>query len=255
MTYDPTGGLAVVTGGGSGIGAALCVRLTEAGARCIVADIDEPSAVAVAATLPGAMPMRLDVADAGSVEQAVGVMEDAHGPIGLWCSNAGIQRGRGLGDAASWGASLDVNLMGHVNAARHVLPRMVARRSGHMVVTASAAGLLTDFRSAPYAVSKHAAVALAEWLAISHGDDGVSISCVCPEGVRTAMTRSDSATVGADFLEADQVAADILAGLAAGRFLILPHPKVAEYETRRTGDRERWLNGMRRARQRLQQHA
>jgi short-subunit dehydrogenase len=132
---------------------------------------------------------------------------------------------------------------------------MASRGAGHFVITASAAGLLTDLRSAPYAASKHAAVALAEWLAIAHEEDGVAVSCICPEGVKTAMTSSDSrnAADGIAFMEASEAAEAILAGLERGGFLILPHPRVAEFEARRVNDRERWLRGMRRARERLAQ--
>ena len=195
--------------------------------------------------------MQVDVSDAPALEAAVARIEDADGPIALWCSNAGVHCGRGLGEAADWHLSLGVNLHAHLHAARLVLPRMVRRGGGHFVVTASAAGLLTDLRCAPYAVSKHAAVALAEWLAIAHGDDGVTVACLCPEDVRTAMTRADSADIAAEFLEPAAVAEAFLEGLREGRFLILPHPRTAEYEARRAGDRERWINGMRRARQRI----
>jgi NAD(P)-dependent dehydrogenase (short-subunit alcohol dehydrogenase family) len=144
--------------------------------------------------------------------------------------------------------------MAHVHVARELLPRMAARRRGHLLITASAAGLLTNVDTAPYSVTKHGSVALAEWLAIRHGDDGVTVSCLCPQGVRTPMTaleQPDSAlrAVGR-LLEPEEVADAVVAGLADGRFLILPHPEVAEFERRRAGDRNRWLVGMRRLRQR-----
>jgi NAD(P)-dependent dehydrogenase (short-subunit alcohol dehydrogenase family) len=260
--FDAAGQVAVVTGGGSGIGQALCRSLAQCGIRSVVvADRNIEAARRVAAaineTCSGgpALALEFDVAESRSVEAAVAKVEGEIGPIDLWCSNAGIHAGDGLGEASDWRMSLDVNLMGHVNAARAVIPRMARRGNGHFVVTASAAGLLTDFRCAPYAASKHAAVALAEWLSITHADDGVSISCVCPEGVRTGMTKPSSlkAGVSSNFLEPEDVAREIIEALRARRFLVLPHPKVAEYEQRRAADRENWLDRMRAARRKLTQ--
>lgn len=260
--FDAKGQTAVVTGGGSGIGQALCRLLAQAGARSVVvADLNLDAARKVAAAINEMHPespaqaLQLDVADERSVQAAVSRIEAGTGSIDLWCSNAGIHVGDGLGEAADWRKSLDVNLMGHVNAARFVVPPMVKRGRGHLFITASAAGLLTDFRCAPYAASKHAAVALAEWLSITHGDDGVKVSCVCPEGVRTGMTKPSSLKAGAssNFLEPEDVAREILAALGTGRFLVLPHPRVAEYEQRRAADRESWLSRMRVAYQRLTQ--
>lgn len=260
--FDATGKVAVVTGGGSGIGQALCGALAQHGIRSVVAaDRNVEAARRIAAAINEtyshgpALALELDVAESRSVEAAIEKVEAEIGPIDLWCSNAGIHTGSGLGETSDWRMSLDVNLMGHVNAARAVIPRMAGRRSGHMVITASAAGLLTDFRCAPYAASKHAAVALAEWLSITYADDGVSISCVCPEGVRTGMTKPSSlkAGVSSNFLEPEDVAREILDALKARRFLVLPHPKVAEYEQRRAADRENWLGRMRAARRKLTQ--
>jgi NAD(P)-dependent dehydrogenase (short-subunit alcohol dehydrogenase family) len=251
--------VAVVTGGASGIGRALCHALAQAGIRhVVVADIHLGAAEQVAAAIGSAhaacqvSALELDVADDRTVEAAIDHVETTLGPIDLWCSNAGIHAGEGLGETGDWQKSLSVNLMGHVNAARTVIPRMASRKNGHFVITASAAGLLTDFRCAPYAASKHAAVALAEWLSITHSDDGVAISCVCPEGVRTGMTRPDSLKTGAagNFLEPEQVAREIIDALETRRFLVLPHPRVAEYEQRRSADREHWLERMRAARRR-----
>jgi NAD(P)-dependent dehydrogenase (short-subunit alcohol dehydrogenase family) len=262
LPFEAGGGVAVVTGGASGIGRALCRALVRSNTRrVVVADLDPDAAEQVAAAInhehhrSPAVAFGLDVADGRSVENAVADVETRIGPISLWCSNAGVHVGEGLGEAGDWQKSLGVNLMGHVNAARAVIPRMAGRGNGHFVITASAAGLLTDFRCAPYAASKHAAVALAEWLAITHADDGVSISCVCPEGVRTGMTRPDSLKAGAsgNFIEPDDVAREIIDALKARRFLVLPHPRVAEYEQRRAADRENWLGRMRAARRRLTQ--
>jgi len=257
--FRPGAGTAVVTGAASGIGRAVAARPQRArapsGARL---DHDGDAVLHAAATLAPrpAWALAVDVADEGALEAAVTRIEAEHGPIALWCSNAGIHRGAGLGDAEDWRRSLDVNLLGHMHAARIVLPRMARRGEGHFVITASAAGLLMDLRCAPYSVSKHAAVALAEWLAVAHAEDGVQVSCLCPEGVRTAMTRADSTASGAgDFLEPSDIAEALMEGLRDGRFLILTHPRTAEYEVRRAGDRERWIAGMARARQRLVQPA
>lgn len=256
------GRVAVVTGGASGIGRALCQELARHGVRrVVVADLHLEAAQHVARAVNGsrsanpATALELDVGEGRAIEQAAEGIEAEIGPIGLWCSNAGVHLGEGLGDTGDWQRSLAVNLLGHVHAARAVIPRMARRGNGHFVVTASAAGLLTDFRCAPYAASKHAAVALAEWLSITHADDGVSISCVCPEWVRTAMTRPDSLRAGAssNFLEPDDVARQIVEALETKRFLVLPHPRVAEYEQRRAANREHWLERMRAARRRLMQ--
>lgn len=260
--FEQVGGVAVVTGGGSGIGRALCRALADAGIRSVVAaDLNFDAATQVAAAVGSIHPqcsavaIELDVADSRAVEGAVGRIEDEIGPIDLWCSNAGIHTGEGLGTAADWRKSMEVNVIAHVNAARFVIPRMAKRKTGHLVITASAAGLLTDLRCAPYTASKHAAVALAEWLSITHVDDGVSISCVCPEGVRTGMTKPDSLKAGvtSNFLDPEDVAREILEAIKMRRFLVLPHPRVAEYEQRRAANRENWLDRMRVARRRLVQ--
>jgi NAD(P)-dependent dehydrogenase (short-subunit alcohol dehydrogenase family) len=182
---------------------------------------------------------------------------ERHGRIDLFCSNAGIGGGEaGLEtDGARWQDFWQVNVMAHVYAARAVLPSMLAAGRGYLLQTASAAGLLTQIGSAPYAVTKHAAVAFAEWLAITYGDQGIRVSCLCPQGVRTPMLESASAAarrlLGDSAIEPDVVADAVIAGLAAERFLILPHPEVAEYFTRKASDYDRWLRGMRRLQQRL----
>jgi NAD(P)-dependent dehydrogenase (short-subunit alcohol dehydrogenase family) len=197
----------------------------------------------------------LDVTDEPALVAAVGRIEDQLGPIDLWCSNAGVASAPGLGDDADWERCWRLHVYAHLLAARHVLPRMVARGRGHLLVTASAAGLLTELDTAPYPVTKHASVALAEWLAIRHGEDGIGVSCLCPQGVATPMLAgapASSATLAAGpVLAPEQVADAVAAAVAAGRFLILPHPEVAEYERRRAADRDRWLAGMRRVRARL----
>jgi NAD(P)-dependent dehydrogenase (short-subunit alcohol dehydrogenase family) len=249
----------VVTGGASGIGRALCRAVAAGGARAIVvADIDGTGAEAVASELGSrAVALRTDVSSAGDVGALVEFTESTYGVVDLFFANAGIiiPGGTEVPDEA-WERIWHVNVMSHVLAVRAVLPGMLARGEGYIVITASAAGLLTQLGSAPYSVTKHAAVGLAEWLAITHYDAGIRISCLCPQGVWTGMTgatqgrdleRVAQSTAGRDgFLEAEDVAAVTLAAVAEERFLVLPHPEVATYEQRRAGDRERWLTGMRR---------
>jgi len=245
------GSVAVVTGGASGIGRALARRLAAEGAHAVVVvDRDGAGAASVADELgcPVRLGFALDVTDEDSVRAAAARIEREVGPIDLWASNAGVATGQGLGDNDDWERSVGVHIMAHVYAARHVLPGMVARGRGHFLVTASAAGLLTEVFLAPYSVTKHGAVAIAEWLAIQHGDSGVTFSCLCPQAVRTPMTAGDggAAVAVSELIEPEQVAADVVAAIAEGRFLILPHPEVAEYERRRASDHDRWLAGMRR---------
>jgi NAD(P)-dependent dehydrogenase (short-subunit alcohol dehydrogenase family) len=247
----------VVTGGGSGIGAALARRFAAEGARAVVvADLDGSAARSVAASLPAVgVSEQLDVTD----EAAVADLAARLGHIDLWCSNAGVIGTPGLGTDAEWQRAFGVHVLAHLYAARQVLPAMLARGSGHLLVTASAAGLLAEADIAAYSVTKHGSVAIAEWLAIQHGDSGVGFSCLCPQGVRTAMIAgagNDSTTLSAGaVLEPGEVAEAVVAGLAAGTFLILPHPEVASYERHRAGDRDRWLSGMRRLRARARSGA
>jgi NAD(P)-dependent dehydrogenase (short-subunit alcohol dehydrogenase family) len=252
------GAVVVVTGGAGGIGSALARRFAAGGAAAVVvADLDGAGAARVAASLPAPVGtgLALDVTDEPAVVAAVARIEDQVGPVDLWCSNAGVASAPGLGDDPDWQRCWRLHVHAHLLAARHVLPRMVARGRGHLLVTASAAGLLTELDTAPYPVTKHASVALAEWLAIRHGEDGIEVSCLCPQAVDTPMLAgapAHSATLAAGpVLTPEQVADAVAGALATGRFLILPHPEVAEYERRRAADRDRWLAGMRRARARL----
>ncbi len=252
------GRVAVVTGGASGIGAALVRRFTAEGATVVILDRQPPpSPPPAVAGRPDAVDVRLvDVTDEAAIAATVAAIEDEVGPIDLWCSNAGLATAPGLGSDADWDVSWRVHVLAHLYAARHVLPRMRARGHGTFLVTASAAGLLAEADVAAYSVTKHAAVALAEWLAIEYGGPGpdgapgVDVHCLCPQGVRTPLLAgvgaADSVTVAAaPLLEPDQVAQDVLEALADKRFLILPHPEVAGYEQRRAADRDRWLAGMR----------
>jgi len=253
----------IVTGGASGIGAALCRRFAVEGARAIVvADRDAKGAAELAREV-GGLGVTTDVAAERDVQALVAMAIQRFEAIDLFCSNAGVARGAGFGETGgpfapdeAWRTSFDVNVMAHVYAARAVLPGMLARDSGYLLSTASAAGLLTDLGSQAYSVSKHAAVAFAEWLAIHYGDRGIRVSCLCPQGVRTPMLMG-AAAAGAgghltpDMIPPEQVAEAVVAGLRREEFLILPHPQVREYFQRKAQDYDRWLQGMRRLRDRV----
>lgn len=249
--------VAIVTGGASGIGRALCRRFAAEGAKAVVVvDLNEKGAKTVAEEI-GGEGMRADV---GVEKDIVAVVETAisrHGQIDLFVSNAGISFPDGDTAASTpneqWEKIWAVNLMAHVYAARAVLPDMIRRGDGYFVNTASAAGLLSQIGSAPYSVTKHAAVGFAESLAISHGDDGIKVSVLCPQAVRTAMLDGveDGGVAGGDgVIEAEVVAEAVVQCLADERFLILPHPEVAKYMERKVSDYDRWLRGMRRLRTR-----
>jgi NAD(P)-dependent dehydrogenase (short-subunit alcohol dehydrogenase family) len=238
----------VVTGAASGIGRALAKRFHAAGARHIVcADLDEAGALRVANEVSGTA-FKTDVGREDDVRTLIETVESQIGPIDLFCSNAGIGIGGGA-DAPNdaWQRIWDINVMAHVWAARHVIPRMVDRGGGYLLNTASAAGLLTQIGAAPYAVTKHAAVAFAEWLAITHGDAGVKVSVLCPQAVRTAMTAGAAESVANidGMMEPDAVAEACMQAISVEQFLVLPHPEVLEYMQRKAGDYDRWLRGMR----------
>jgi NAD(P)-dependent dehydrogenase (short-subunit alcohol dehydrogenase family) len=255
------GKVAVVTGGASGIGRALCRRFATEGASVVVADVDAPGAAAVAQEIGG-----LAVSGDVSVEADVTAMIDAarlsFDRIDLFCGNAGILAGSRPDDPAAvigpdapdedWERMWRVNVLSHIYAARALVPLMLDQGGGYIVVTASAAGLLTMLGNAPYAVTKHAAVAFAEWLAITYGDRGLRVSCLCPQLVRTEMlaaalpSAEQQGIARLGVLEPDDVAEAVVEGLREERFLILPHPEVADYFQRKAGDYDRWLAGMRR---------
>jgi NAD(P)-dependent dehydrogenase (short-subunit alcohol dehydrogenase family) len=268
------GRVAVVTGGASGIGRSICLALAEAGAAgVVVADIDAAGAAKAAEQVEAAghraLAVQADVSRESDVQALVAKAEEVFGPVDLFFSNAGIIVAGGVevaDDAWIWA----INVHSHVYAARALLPGMLARGQGYLVITASAAGLLTQLGSAPYAVTKHAAVALAEWLSITYGERGVSVSVLCPQAVTSNLAATSRRELGQDalpadigategsaqaavdgVLEPDQVAAVVLEAVRDGQFLILPHPDVATYERRRADDRERWLRGMRRLQDRL----
>lgn len=249
----------VVTGGASGIGRALSRRFADEGARgVVIADLDGAGARAVAQAIGDrALGVATDVAVEAQVADLVARAQEAFGPVDLFCANAGVAIGTDEASPdAEWDLALAVNVRAHVYAARALLPAWLERGEGYFLATASAAGLLTQIGSAPYAVSKHAAVAFAEWLTVTYGDRGIRVSCLCPMGVRTAMTEGDNlatdivATAGA-MIEPEEVAAAVVEGLYEERFLILPHPEVMTFLRRKVDDHERWLAGMRRLQARV----
>jgi NAD(P)-dependent dehydrogenase (short-subunit alcohol dehydrogenase family) len=239
----------VITGGASGIGAAMARRFATEGPRALVlADIDLEAAAQVAEEV-GGVAVLSDVADPGSNEDLIESTTGRFGPIDLFCANAGIgQVGDEQSDVAVWDRMWAINVMSHVYAARHLIPAWVARGEGYFLVTASAAGLLTNLKAAQYSVTKHAAVAFAEWLAVTYGDAGVKVSALCPQFVNTPLLEGSEAfqALGANHtLEPDEVADAVVSGLADERFLILPHPEVEKYFQNKANDYERWLGGMR----------
>jgi NAD(P)-dependent dehydrogenase (short-subunit alcohol dehydrogenase family) len=256
--------VAVVTGGASGIGRALARRFAAEGARgVVVADLDGAGAERVAEELgERALAVECDVTDPAHADALVGATERAFGPVDLFCANAGVAVGIDMASPSEWDLAFGVNVRAHITAAERLLPGWLERGRGHFLTTASAAGLTSQIGSAPYAVTKHAAVAFAEWLSITYGDRGVGVSCLCPMGVNTGMLSAgmaDPDNLGfkvvagvADVLEPDDVAEMVVEGLRSGHFLILPHPEVLEFLRRKAADYDRWLGGMRRLQTRMQ---
>jgi len=245
----------VVTGAASGIGRALARRFKAEGAKAIaIADLQEEPLRAVADEI-GALAVPTDVAREAEIQRLVARTEEACGPIDVFCSNAGIARigGEDAPDA-EWQLNWDIHVMAHVYAARAVVPKMLARGGGYLVNTASAAGLLTHAYSATYSATKHAAVAFAEYLAIAHGDEGLKVSVLCPQAVRTAMTQGrEHGLASVDgMIEPEELADAVIESMDKEEFLILPHKEVLEYMRRKTADYDRWLAGMRRFRKKFQ---
>jgi NAD(P)-dependent dehydrogenase (short-subunit alcohol dehydrogenase family) len=260
---DVAGKVALVTGAGRGIGRAIALALIANGASGVgVLDVDGEHAMRVATEMPVGKGLNLgvDVTDERGLREAVAEVERRLGPVDLCVSNAGLIGGGGVEAAdETWQRLWGVHVMAHVYLARALLPGMRARGSGHFVLTASAAGVLTALGDAPYSVTKAATVALAEWLAITHRDEGIGVSCLCPQGVDTAMFNDarDSLTgqavlSGGPLLAPEKVAAAVVAAVADERFFVFPHPEVAEYVQRKVADPDGWLVGMARMQARLQ---
>jgi NAD(P)-dependent dehydrogenase (short-subunit alcohol dehydrogenase family) len=242
----------LVTGGAHGIGRALCERFAREGAKGVcVADLDETAGRQVAEAISGIF-VRCDVSDESQIQSAIRETEQRFGPIDLFCSNAGIafaDGGHAAGSSnAEWTKTWEVNVMAHVYAARALLPTMIARGSGYFLITASAAGLLHQVGSAAYSATKHAAVAFAESLAITHGGQGIGVSVLCPQGVWTNMTRwvKESPKGGDAMLQPDAVAEVVVRGLAESRFMILSHPVTKDYLQRKAADYDGWISSMQR---------
>lgn len=250
---DVAGKTIVVTGAASGIGRALCQTFADAGARAIACvDRDDAGAHQTAHEV-GGLAFPADVTNEAQMAAMIEQTEARAGPVDLFCANAGVfMDGGPERPDADWQKVWDINVMSHVIAARLMMPRMIARGGGYILTTASAAGLLNQVGAAPYAVSKHAAVGFAEWLAFTHRDDGIRVSVLCPQAVETAMTADGPGSAGMDgMISARTCAEACLEGIRNERFLILPHKEVATYMSRKTGNYDRWLAGMAKLRRRL----
>lgn len=238
----------VVTGAGSGIGQAIARRIQAESPRgLVIADLDETSVGRLADEI-GATPIKVDVSSDADNERLIETASQLFGPIDLFCANAGIAfLGDEQTDPEEWERMWQVNTMSHVYAAKHLIPGWIARGDGYFLSTASAAGLLTNLKAAQYSVTKHAAVAFAEWLAVTYGDRGIRVSCLCPMGVDTPLLDVDSEfrkLLEPHAIPAGEVAEAVVAGVAAEDFLILPHPEVARYFQNKANDYERWIEGM-----------
>lgn len=257
-----TGKVAVITGGGGGIGGALAERLVASGAKVVVSDLDPVSASNVVERLDSGTAVSLggDASKTEDITALIALAEDTFGPVDLYFANAGISGAPGLeASEADWDLSIDVNLRAHIRAAQILVPQWLERGEGYFVSTASAAGLLTQIGSATYATTKHAAVGFAEWLNVTYGDRGVRVSCLCPMGVNTKLLyegQESGNALGAaatkavlsagDVLEPSEVAEIVLAAMDAEQFLILPHATVLDMYRNKGADYDRWLRGMRR---------
>jgi NAD(P)-dependent dehydrogenase (short-subunit alcohol dehydrogenase family) len=247
--------VAIVTGGGGGIGSALAERLAAEGAKVVVTDLDGTGLESIVRRINAehrgaALALQADASDDAQIASVIDVAERTFGPVDLYFANAGVAAGDELEpDETVWDLAFDVNVRAHIRATRRLIPGWIERGEGYFVSTASAAGLLTQIGSAPYSVTKHAAVGFAEWLSVTYGDRGVRVSCLCPMGVNTKLLTDDgalSATAARSVLEPSEVAECVLAAMEAEQFLILPHPEVLEMYRHKGADYDRWIRGMRR---------
>ncbi|GGM76797.1 SDR family NAD(P)-dependent oxidoreductase [Dactylosporangium sucinum] len=250
------GAAVVITGGGSGIGAAMARRFAGLGAQIVVNDLDAAAARQVAYEVDG-LAFSGDAGDPEEVDRLVDFAWDNVGALDLFCANAGVApRGTVTAPDAMWEQAWRVNVMAHVYASRALLPRWLAKGRGRLLTTVSAAGLLTLLGKAPYAVTKHAALAYAEWLRVTYAHRGIVVQALCPQGVRTPMLDGgDGASrrlLDRTALAPEQVADRVVEALGGDRFLILPHPEVATYYARRAADPDRWLDGMNRLQQKIE---
>ena len=247
----------VITGGGGGIGRAIARRFAAGGGRVVVNDLDPGAAAAVAAET-GGFAVAGDAGTAHGVRELISAATEYLGEIDIYCSNAGTVGGTGPDTPEDeWQRAWEVNTMAHVRASRALLPGWLARGRGTFVVTASAAGLLTMLGAAPYSVTKHAAAAYAEWLAATYAHRGLTVHCVCPQGVRTNMLagsgRAGDVVLRDTAIEPEQVADALWDAMAEGRFLVLPHPEVLDYYQLRAANTDKWLRGMSRLQQRIEE--
>lgn len=256
---DISGKTVVVTGGAHGIGRALCERFhAEGAAGIVVADLDEAAGEKVAASTGGVFTC-CDVAVEEQIARLVTIAEEAFGPVDLFCSNAGVTaKGGEEAPDEDWQQLWDINLMSHVFAARAVLPSMLQRGAGYLLQTSSAAGVLTEIGSAPYSVTKHAAVAFAEWLSVTYQKRGIGVSCLCPAGVATDFLDPDDPIhqfLHESSVTPEQVADCVVAGLAEERFLLLPHPEVSEFFAYKGQEYDRWLKNFARLKEKMDRKA
>ncbi|PKN05064.1 MAG: short-chain dehydrogenase [Deltaproteobacteria bacterium HGW-Deltaproteobacteria-9] len=250
---DVKGKVIVVTGAASGIGRGLCLRFAREGAQAIVAaDVNEAGAKSVADEVKG-IAVVCDVSKEEDMIRLARFAEDRYGRIDIFCSNAGILALGGYEvDNDTWQRIWEINVLSHVFAARAVLPGMIRRGGGAFMITASAAGLLSQIGSLPYSVTKHAAVGLAENLSITYGDQGISVFALCPQAVDTEMTRQGGGVAAVDgMMKPEKLADAVMEAFRADEFLILPHPEVKTYMQRKSSDYSRWLKGMRKLQERF----
>ncbi|MGD9622773.1 MAG: SDR family NAD(P)-dependent oxidoreductase [Mycolicibacterium sp.] len=261
--------VAIVTGAGSGIGQALAAAFASHGVRVVVGDLDESGAQSTASAIRStggqAVALRADAAAESDIGASITLAEAEFGPVDIYVANAGVIGKPGLGTEGDWDSVLDVNLRAHIRAATLLVPQWLSKGSGYFVAVASAAGLLTQLGAAGYAVSKHAAIGFAEWLAITYGDEGIGVSCVCPLGVETPLLQTirglddPDAQLGAAAIEhsasvisATEVAAVTVDAVRSGRFMVLPHPELLQMFRQKGSDYDRWIEGMRRYQRTLQ---